>query len=79
MAENDGVSQVPPSGRDDIPRGSVQRGAKLAGLPLGFAGRTALGLAKRIGGESAEIIAQQIQQTPPTRSSGCSASSRAGR
>jgi predicted unusual protein kinase regulating ubiquinone biosynthesis (AarF/ABC1/UbiB family) len=62
LAENDGVSQVPPSGRDDIPRGSVQRGAKLAGLPLGFAGRTALGLAKRIGGESAEAIAQQIQQ-----------------
>ncbi|HEY1666451.1 MAG TPA: AarF/ABC1/UbiB kinase family protein [Trebonia sp.] len=56
------MSQVPPSGRDDIPRGSVQRGAKLAGLPLGFAGRTALGLAKRIGGESAEAIAQQIQQ-----------------
>jgi predicted unusual protein kinase regulating ubiquinone biosynthesis (AarF/ABC1/UbiB family) len=34
----------------------------LAGLPLGFAGRTALGLARRIGGESAEIIAQEIQQ-----------------
>ena len=62
MAENDAVSQVPPSGRDDVPRGSVQRGVKLAGLPLGFAGRTALGLAKRIGGESAEIIAQEIQQ-----------------
>jgi len=34
----------------------------LAGLPLGFAGRTALGLARRIGGESAEIIALEIQQ-----------------
>jgi predicted unusual protein kinase regulating ubiquinone biosynthesis (AarF/ABC1/UbiB family) len=62
LAENDGVSQVPPSGRDDVPRGSVQRGAKLAGLPLGFAGRNVLGLARRIGGESAEVIAQQIQQ-----------------
>jgi len=62
VAENDSASQVPPSGRDDVPRGSVQRGAKLAGLPLGFAGRTALGLARRIGGESAEIVAQQIQQ-----------------
>ena len=62
LAENDGASQLPPSGRTDVPQGSVQRGAKLAGLPLGFAGRTALGLAKRIGGESAEIIAQQIQQ-----------------
>jgi predicted unusual protein kinase regulating ubiquinone biosynthesis (AarF/ABC1/UbiB family) len=56
------MSQVPPSRRDDVPRGSVQRGAKLAGLGLGFAGRNALGLAKRIGGESAEVIAQQIQQ-----------------
>jgi predicted unusual protein kinase regulating ubiquinone biosynthesis (AarF/ABC1/UbiB family) len=62
LAENDGVSQVPPSGRDDVPRNSVQRGAKLAGLPLGFVGRTALGLAKRIGGGSAEIVAQEIQQ-----------------
>jgi predicted unusual protein kinase regulating ubiquinone biosynthesis (AarF/ABC1/UbiB family) len=62
LAENDGASQLPPSGRTDVPQGSVQRGAKLAGLPLGFAGRTALGLAKRIGGESAEIVAQQIQQ-----------------
>ena len=62
MAENDGVSQVPPSGRDDIPRNSVQRGVKLAGLPLGFAGRAALGLGKRIGGKSAELVAQEIQQ-----------------
>ena len=62
LAENDAVSQVPPSGRDDVPRGSVQRGVKLAGLPLGFAGRTALGLARRLGGESAELVAQQIQQ-----------------
>ena len=56
------MSQVPPSGRSDVPRSSVQRGAKLAGLGLGFAGRNALGLAKRIGGESADVIAQQIQQ-----------------
>jgi predicted unusual protein kinase regulating ubiquinone biosynthesis (AarF/ABC1/UbiB family) len=62
LAENDDMSQVPPSGRDDLPRGSVQRGIKLAGLPLGFAGRTALGIGKRIGGRSAEIVAQEIQQ-----------------
>ncbi len=62
MAENDSPSQVPPSGRGDVPRNSVQRSAKLAGLPLGFAGRTALGLARRLGGESAELVAQQIQQ-----------------
>jgi len=40
----------------------VTRGVKLAGLPLGFGIRTALGLARRIGGESAEIVAQEIQQ-----------------
>jgi predicted unusual protein kinase regulating ubiquinone biosynthesis (AarF/ABC1/UbiB family) len=40
----------------------VTRSAKLAALPLGFAGRTALGLGKRIGGKSAEIVAQEIQQ-----------------
>jgi len=56
------VSQAPPGGREDLPRGSVQRGVKLAGLPLGLAGRTALGFAKRIGGESAEIVAREIQQ-----------------
>ena len=61
MAENDGVSQ-PSRTRDDVPRGSVQRGVKLAGLPLGFAGRTALGIGKRIGGRSAELVAQEIQQ-----------------
>jgi predicted unusual protein kinase regulating ubiquinone biosynthesis (AarF/ABC1/UbiB family) len=40
----------------------VTRTAKLAGLPIGYAGRTALGLGKRIGGRSAEIVAAEIQQ-----------------
>jgi predicted unusual protein kinase regulating ubiquinone biosynthesis (AarF/ABC1/UbiB family) len=40
----------------------VSRTAKLAGLPLGLAGRTAVGLGKRLGGRSGEIIAQEIQQ-----------------
>jgi len=46
----------------DIPRRAVSRTARLAALPLGFAGRTALGIGKRIGGRSAEIVAQEIQQ-----------------
>ncbi|GIH28338.1 ABC transporter ATP-binding protein [Acrocarpospora phusangensis] len=46
----------------DLPRNAVTRSAKLAALPLGFAGRTALGLGKRIGGKSAEIVTQEIQQ-----------------
>lgn len=46
----------------DLPRRAVTRSAKLAALPIGFAGRTALGLGKRIGGKPAEIVAQEIQQ-----------------
>jgi len=38
------------------------RTAKLAGLPFGYAGRAALGLGKRIGGRSAELVAAEIQQ-----------------
>jgi predicted unusual protein kinase regulating ubiquinone biosynthesis (AarF/ABC1/UbiB family) len=60
LAENDGESQKP-AGDREIPRGAA-RTARLAGLPLGFAGRTALGIGKRIGGRSAEIVAQEIQQ-----------------
>ncbi|GGM84139.1 ABC transporter ATP-binding protein [Thermopolyspora flexuosa] len=46
----------------DLPRRAVTRSAKLAALPLGFAGRTAIGLGKRIGGRSAEVVAEEIQQ-----------------
>jgi predicted unusual protein kinase regulating ubiquinone biosynthesis (AarF/ABC1/UbiB family) len=40
----------------------VTRTAKLATLPVGLVGRTALGFGKRIGGRPAEIVAQEIQQ-----------------
>jgi predicted unusual protein kinase regulating ubiquinone biosynthesis (AarF/ABC1/UbiB family) len=46
----------------DLPRRAVIRTAKLATLPAGLAGRSALGLGKRIGGRPAEIVAQEIQQ-----------------
>jgi predicted unusual protein kinase regulating ubiquinone biosynthesis (AarF/ABC1/UbiB family) len=46
----------------DLPRRAVTRTAKLATLPVGLAGRTALGLGKRIGGRPAEVVAQEIQQ-----------------
>jgi predicted unusual protein kinase regulating ubiquinone biosynthesis (AarF/ABC1/UbiB family) len=39
----------------------VTRGAKLAALPLGVAGRGALGLGKRIGGRPAEVVAADLQ------------------
>ena len=49
-------------GVTDIPRRAVTRGAKLASLPLGMAGRATLGLGKRLGGRSAELVAAEIQQ-----------------
>ncbi len=45
----------------DIPRRAVVRSAKLATLPLGLAGRTALGLGKRVGGRPAEVVAAEMQ------------------
>lgn len=33
----------------------------MAGIPLGYAGRTALGLGKRVGGKPAEVVAHEIQ------------------
>jgi predicted unusual protein kinase regulating ubiquinone biosynthesis (AarF/ABC1/UbiB family) len=47
---------------NDLPRRAVTRTAKLATLPMGLAGRTALGLGKRLGGRPAEIVAGEIQQ-----------------
>ena len=54
MRENDHVN--------DVPKHPVTRAAIMARLPIGLAGRTALGVGKRIGGRSAEIVAQEIQQ-----------------
>ena len=45
----------------DIPRGSFARTAKLVGLPLGHAGRAALGVGKRVGGRPAEAVAAELQ------------------
>ena len=46
---------------NDIPRRAVTRGAKLATLPLGVAGRATLGLGKRMGGRPAELVAAELQ------------------
>ncbi|QPP06693.1 AarF/ABC1/UbiB kinase family protein [Streptomyces bathyalis] len=46
----------------DLPRKAVTRTAKLAALPLGFAGRSAWGLGKRIGGLSAELVGHDLQK-----------------
>ena len=47
---------------NDLSRGAVTRTAKLATLPAGLAGRTALGTGKRLRGRPAELVAQEIQQ-----------------
>src|ERR1700704_379641 len=46
----------------DIPRRAVTRTAKLASLPLGFAGRAALGFGKRMTGIASEVISADVQQ-----------------
>src|SRR5213592_3933568 len=46
---------------NDLPRRAITRTAKLATLPVGLAGRTALGFGKRLGGRPAEIVAAEIQ------------------
>ena len=45
----------------DIPRSAVARGARLATLPMGVAGRATIGLGKRIGGKPAEAVAAELQ------------------
>jgi predicted unusual protein kinase regulating ubiquinone biosynthesis (AarF/ABC1/UbiB family) len=46
----------------DLPRKAAARTARLAALPLGFAGRTAVGVGKRIGGAPAEAVMTDVQQ-----------------
>lgn len=45
----------------DLPRKALARSLRLASLPVGFAGRTALGLGKRLGGKPAELVAAEVQ------------------
>jgi predicted unusual protein kinase regulating ubiquinone biosynthesis (AarF/ABC1/UbiB family) len=54
MAENGFMS--------DLPRHAVTRTARLARLPVGYAGRTVLGTGRRLGGRPAELVNQEIQQ-----------------
>ncbi|NIH94880.1 putative unusual protein kinase regulating ubiquinone biosynthesis (AarF/ABC1/UbiB family) [Mycolicibacterium fluoranthenivorans] len=44
----------------DIKRGSVARNAKLATLPVGFAGRAALGFGKRLTGKSKDEVTAEL-------------------
>ncbi len=46
----------------ELPRKAVARTARLAALPLGYAGRSALGLGKRLGGAPADAVMSDLQQ-----------------
>jgi predicted unusual protein kinase regulating ubiquinone biosynthesis (AarF/ABC1/UbiB family) len=46
----------------ELPRKAVARTARLAALPLGYAGRNALGFGKRLGGRNAELVMSEMQQ-----------------
>ncbi|MCU0284046.1 MAG: AarF/ABC1/UbiB kinase family protein [Candidatus Nanopelagicales bacterium] len=45
----------------DLPVRALTRSARMAALPLGHAGRAALGVGKRIGGAPAEAVAAELQ------------------
>ncbi|QDH10749.1 AarF/ABC1/UbiB kinase family protein [Nocardioides dongxiaopingii] len=46
----------------DLPRKAVRRTARLAALPLGYAGRKTVGLGRRMGGAPADAVMTEIQQ-----------------
>lgn len=46
----------------DLPRKAAARTARLAALPLGYAGRKTVGLGRRIGGAPADAVMTDIQQ-----------------
>lgn len=46
----------------DLPRKAAARTARLAALPLGYAGRSAIGLGKRMAGRPGEVVMSEIQQ-----------------
>ncbi len=46
----------------DLPRKAAARTARLAALPLGYAGRRTIGLGRRLGGAPAETVMSEIQQ-----------------
>ena len=46
----------------DLPRKAAARTARLAALPLGYAGRSAVGLGRRLGGAPADAVLMDIQQ-----------------
>lgn len=50
------------SDRDGLKGGAFSRTARLAALPVGFAGRTTLGLGKRMVGTPANVVLSEVQR-----------------
>lgn len=46
----------------ELPRKAFSRSARLAALPLGYAGRTAVGFGRRLGGAPADTVLTEVQQ-----------------
>ncbi len=46
----------------DLPKRTLARTARLASLPLGYAGRATVGFGRRLGGASAEAVTTELQQ-----------------
>ena len=46
----------------ELPRKAAARTARLAALPLGYAGRQAMGFGKRLGGKPADAVLSEVQQ-----------------
>lgn len=51
-----------PTKAGSLPKNALTRGLKLAALPVGFAGRTTLGVGKRLAGAPAEAVYLEIQR-----------------
>ena len=63
----------------DIKRGRAARNAKLASIPVGFAGRAALGVGKRLAGRSKDEVQAELLEKAANQLFTVLASSRAGR
>jgi len=63
-APAEGTPGDPPRAGDahKLPVNALSRGFKLAALPVGFAGRTTLGVGKRLAGAPAEAVLLEIQR-----------------
>jgi predicted unusual protein kinase regulating ubiquinone biosynthesis (AarF/ABC1/UbiB family) len=57
-----GEEREPPERASSLPKNALTRGLRLAALPVGFAGRTTLGVGKRLAGAPAEAVYLEIQK-----------------